>query len=290
MVPHPAALASLLLLLHMASLTVSGYKLGIEVDNERDGKRKWQTTAVFERRRSAAGERRKVAPYGLREIEDNDVERLSMMQKMGLSVQAALQLMTDGSPTSAPKQKITAEQLSALVKKSAEGGGLHTKPKRCYRIDRRGRHIVYRTEFYEKLGHVWLTCPQSFSETSVDEQMQHLREKGFTNHEVDIIRKLPHDRRTAIYFVVSNQTLPVRLENDQDDLTSNDFQTSEDSEGQISQLFPEDGERKGGILAVLSEWFPYMSPRHHNSRRKRARKIDLKDVVLVKTATLRYLK
>eukprot|EP00472_Partenskyella_glossopodia_P004781 CAMPEP_0197528408 /NCGR_PEP_ID=MMETSP1318-20131121/24978_1 /TAXON_ID=552666 /ORGANISM="Partenskyella glossopodia, Strain RCC365" /LENGTH=307 /DNA_ID=CAMNT_0043083495 /DNA_START=46 /DNA_END=970 /DNA_ORIENTATION=+ len=192
-------------------------------------RRKWQSPEELQRR-NLHGSPRRGPPeqlYGLRNIDDNDVERLAMMKKMGFTIQAALQLMQKSVSSSVPDQSLTPKELSALMWSKEKLANKNQAQFRSYRIDGRGRHLVYSPMYYEKLGHVWLTCPKEFGRGEVERQMAHLREKGFQHHEIEVIRSLPHDRRTAIYFVVSNQTLPVRVEGCEDVLSSNDFETTE---------------------------------------------------------------
>jgi len=237
------------------------------------------------RRRKRAPPPRPI-PYGLRDISENDIERLALMKKMGLTIQAALKIMQQSVAQNVPDQEMTPEKVSELIHRNCqreEGLGSREAPQRAYRIDGRGSHILYAPVYYEKLCHVWLTCPKDLPEEVVEAQMSHLRAKGFTYHESETIKNFPHDRRTAIYFVVSNQTLPVRImDDDQADFTSNDFETSVDSdeekETQLENLV-------SSIPRRIWEWAT--GGRSSSSHRK-IHKLDLKGITLVKTATLKY--
>uniref|UniRef100_A0A7S0DJ56 Uncharacterized protein n=1 Tax=Amorphochlora amoebiformis TaxID=1561963 RepID=A0A7S0DJ56_9EUKA len=223
-------------------------------------------------RRRRKGDEGEAMAYGLRQIEENDIERLALMRRMGFTMQAALEIMQSSVATEGvPNQRLTPKQITALTCDASR------PPERLYTIDARGRHSIYLPKYYEKLGHVWLTCPNPFPPAEVDMQMHHLIEKGFRHHEVERVRKMPHDRRTAIYFLVSNQTLPVRLDCN-DILTSNDFETSEEDE-HTPDTEP---------VSIYEYLNPFYWLRSMRQSALFVRSVDLSGLRLVKGATLRF--
>jgi len=259
-------------------------------------KRRWQTPNDLEKQvkqqhRYYETQKRPVGPnpYGIRRVTENDVERLAMMGRMGLTIQDSLKLLRGTLPKDGRMDRtLSISDLRKLAWKSEEAPVRQGEP-RYYRIDARGRHSVYEPKFLETLGQVWLTFPKEFPGKIVELQMQTLREKGFSHHEVEVIRGLPHDRRTAIYLIVSRQTLPVRLEDCEDIQTSNDFETSEETDEVISKD-PIATKDRGLVAQVLGWMQDLLGFKSISLTRKKSRvqRISLKDVALVKAATLKF--